>query len=76
MLSSASLLSLRVVFTSIKFTCERQTDKGSHRDDRQQMSRSFTPRLQARHQPISFPAVRAREGSPRSVHAHTALLDL
>lgn len=70
MLSSASLLSLRVVFMSIKFTCERQTDKGSRRDDRQQMSRSFTPRLQARHQPISFPAV----GPGKAVPDHFMLI--
>ena len=69
-LSSASPLNLRVVFMSTKFTCERQTDKGSRRDDRQQTSHSFTPRIQARHQPISFPAV----GPGNAVSDHFMLI--
>jgi len=64
MLSSASPLNLRVVCTSVTFTCERQTGKGSRRDDRQQTSHSFTPRTQARHQPASLPAVGPGNAGP------------
>lgn len=63
-LGSASPLHPRVVFMSLKFTCERQTDESRRRGDRQQPSPSFTPGLQARHQPISSPALEPGKAAP------------
>lgn len=49
---------------------DRQTDEGGRSDDRQRPSHSFTPRIRARHQPISFPAA----GPGRAVPDHGVLI--